>query len=201
MSTANLRECAPVDISDDDVVEAMKSMQGYIDITPADFREVYRIAYALAQDRLMHALKAADIMTTPVHVVHVDTDLITTATLLAEKGISGAPVLNRDGSIVGVISEKDFLRKMGADQRGSFMQVIAHCLKSKGCVATPMVNCTAGDIMTAPPVTVTADVSIGTISALMIEKNINRLPIADAADKPAGIVTRSDLVNSFCMLG
>jgi CBS domain-containing protein len=132
----------------------MKSMQGYIDITPADFREVYRIAYALAKDRLMHGLKAADIMITPAHVVHVDTDLIGTATLLSEKGISGAPVLDRDGSIVGVISEKDFLRKMGADQRGSFMQVIVHCLKNKGCVATSMVNRNVGDIMTAPPITV-----------------------------------------------
>ena len=81
------------------------------------------------------------------------------------------------------------------------MQVIAHCLKNKGCVATPMVNRTAGDIMTAPPITVTAEVSIGRISTLMIEKNINRLPIVDAAGKPVGIVTRSDLVNSYCMLG
>ncbi len=72
MSSTNLRECAPVDISDEDIMKAMKSMQGYIDITPADFREVYRIAYALAKDRLMQALKAADIMTTPVHVVHID---------------------------------------------------------------------------------------------------------------------------------
>ncbi len=46
MSPVNLRECAPVDISDDDAMAAMKAMQGYIDITPADFREVYRVGYA-----------------------------------------------------------------------------------------------------------------------------------------------------------
>ena len=201
MNSTNLPECAPFDISDDDVMEAMKSMKGYIDITSADFREVYQIAHALARDRLMNSLKAGDIMTTPAHVVHIDTDLIATATLLAEKGISGAPVTDRDGKIVGVISETDFLRKMGADQRGSFMQVISHCLKNKGCVATPMVNRAAGDIMTAPPLTVAADVSIGKISALMIEKNINRLPIVDAAGKPVGIVTRSDMVNACGMLG
>ena len=201
MSSTNLRECAPVDISDDDVMAAMKSMRGYIDITPADFREVYQIAYALAKNRLMHALKAADTMTTPVHVVRIDTDLIAAATLLAEKGISGAPVTDHVGRVVGVISEKDFLRKMGADKKGSFMQVIAHCLKNKGCVATPMVNRSAGDIMTAPAITVTADISIGQISTMMIEKNINRLPVVDAAGKPVGIVTRSDLVNSYCMLG
>jgi len=201
MSSANLPECNPVDISDDDVMAAMKSMQGYIDITPADFKEVYRLAYALARERMMKAFKAGDIMTTPAYVVHSDTDLIATATLLAEKGISGAPVTGPDGGVIGVISERDFLRKMGADQEGSFMQVIAHCLKNKGCVAAPMVNRTAGDVMTAPAVTATAGMPIGRISSLMSKKNINRVPIVDLAGRPLGIVTRSNLVNAFCMLG
>jgi CBS domain-containing protein len=180
---------------------AMRAMHGYIDITPADFKEVYRVAYALAKERMMTALKAADIMSSPVHVIDAGADLIATAALLAEKGISGAPVTDQDGRIVGVVSEKDFLRKMGAGLSGSFMQVIALCLKNKGCLATPMVNRIAGDIMTAPAITATADISIGAISALLMEKNINRLPIVDADGKPIGIVTRSDLVNSFCMLG
>ena len=37
-----------MEISEQDVLVAMKTMQGYIDITPADFREIYRMAYALA---------------------------------------------------------------------------------------------------------------------------------------------------------
>jgi len=201
MNSTHLPRCSPVDISNDDIMEAMKSMQGYIDITPADFKEIYRITYALSRDRLMNALKAADIMTTPAHGIDIDADLITTATLLAEKGISGAPVTDRKNGVVGVISEKDFLRRMGADQRGSFMQVIAHCLKNKGCVAAPMINRAVRDIMTAPAITATPDIPVGQISALMTEKNINRLPIVDAAGQPVGIVTRSDLVNSYCMLG
>lgn len=201
MSPPILRECAPVDISDADVLKAMKAMQGYIDITPADFREVYRVAYALARERMMSALKAADIMTSPVYAVGAGTDLIATASLLAEKGISGAPVVDGDGKVVGVISEKDFLRRMGAAGTGSFMQVVAHCLRNKGCVAAPMLNRTAGDIMTAPAVTAGSDITIGAISALFMEKNINRVPIVDPDGRPAGIVTRSDLVNSFCMLG
>ena len=36
-------------------------MQGYIDITPGDFREVYRVAYTLAKERMMSALTAADV--------------------------------------------------------------------------------------------------------------------------------------------
>jgi CBS-domain-containing membrane protein len=86
---------------------AMKAMQGYIDITPADFKEVYRVAYALARKRMLSARKAAEIMTSPVLTLPADADLIATATLLAENGISGAPVIDGAGRVVGVVSEKD----------------------------------------------------------------------------------------------
>lgn len=200
MNAAMIRECTPVEISDTDVLDAMKAMRGYIDITIADFKEVYRVAYALARERMMNAVKAADVMTAPVHCVEAEMSLIETATLLAAKGVSGAPVVNGQGKIVGVISEKDFLRQMGAGRTGSFMEVIVHCLKSKGCLASPMHARQAGDLMTAPPIAAKADISIAQISSLFMDKHINRLPIVDKEARPIGIVTRSDLVSSYCML-
>ncbi|MDX9788472.1 MAG: CBS domain-containing protein [Desulfobacterales bacterium] len=194
-------DCGQVDISEQDVLNAMKAMQGYIDITPADFKEVYRAAYNLAKNRILNSLTAADVMTTSVHSIGLEMDLIETAALLAEKGISGAPVVDHEGKVVGVVSEKDFLAQMGAGQTGSFMQVIAHCLKNKGCVATPMLNRVVRDIMTAPAITAKADTLISKISTLFSEKKINRLPIIGGDGKLAGIVTRSDLVNSYCRLG
>jgi CBS-domain-containing membrane protein len=190
-----------VEISEQDVLDAMRSMKGYIDITPADFREVYRAAYALAKDRMMNAVKARDVMSAPVHPVTLEMDLVETATLLSEKGISGAPVVDRDGRIVGVVSEKDFLAKMGAGRSGSFMQMVAHCLKNKGCVATSLQNRSVETIMTTPAVTATAGTSIAEIAALLMEKKINRLPITDDDRRVIGIVTRTDLVASYCMLG
>ncbi|MFH0728298.1 MAG: CBS domain-containing protein [Pseudomonadota bacterium] len=194
-------ECGPVDISEQDVLNAMKAIQGYLDITPADFKEVYRVAYSLATDRILNSLTAGDVMTTTVHCVGVEMDLVQAATLLAEKGISGAPVVDLDGKIVGIISEKDFLSHMAAPKTGSFMRVIVHCLKNKGCIVTPMLNRVVHDIMTAPAITATADTVVSKISALFREKNINRLPIIGSDERPIGIVTRSDLVNSYCMLG
>jgi CBS domain-containing protein len=127
--------------------------------------------------------------------------LIQTAVLLADKGVSGAPVIDAGGKVVGVVSEKDFMAEMGADRGGSFMQVVAHCLKNKGCVALPLRNRKVGDIMTAPAITAPAEISVGEIAGLFMEKKINRLPIVGQDGRPAGIVTRLDLVNSYCMLG
>lgn len=200
MSEPIMNECDPVDISESDVMKAMRSISGYIDITPKDFREVYRVAYALARDRMQNALTAKDVMTAPVHVIPLRMGLVETAALLAEKGISGAPVVDGEGKIAGVISEKDFLARMGAGKAPSFMQVIVQCLSTRGCVAAPMLRMTAGEIMSAPPITAQAQIPLGEITAILNGRRINRLPIVDADQRPVGIVTRTDLVASYCML-
>ena len=189
-----------VDISEQDVVQAMSAIQGYIDITPGDFREVYRAAYSLAVKRLLTSLKAADLMTEAVHLVEEEMPLVAAAALLAEKGISGAPVVDGAGTIVGVVSEKDFLREMGFVTTPSFMQIATHCLNDKSCMICRLRNKVVGDIMSRPPVTGSPEMTIGEISQLFQAREINRLPIVAADGRPVGIVTRTDLAHSFNLI-
>ena len=95
MQEKSKAQSVPVEISEQDVIEAMKAIPGYLDITPGDFKEVYQAAYALAVKRLLTSLKAADLMTKPVHLVGQEMDLVQAAALLAEKQISGAPVVDQ----------------------------------------------------------------------------------------------------------
>ncbi len=190
-------EFIPVDISEQDVVEAMKRIAGYIDITPGDFKEVYQTAYSLAISRLLDSLTAGKIMSKPVLFVEQEMSLVDAAYLLAEKQISGGPVVDRDGRVVGVVSEKDFLKEMGFGATPSFMQIATHCLNSKGCMIGNLRNRTVGDIMTRPPITAGLEMTIGTISTLFAKRQINRLPIIDADGRPVGIVTRTDLAHSY----
>ncbi len=199
MNGGDLRQCPPVDINDEDILEAMRSMQGYLDITTEDFKAIYRAAYAHGVDRMLNALKASDVMTKQVHVVEAGTRLADIAQLLADKGISGAPVIDRHGKIIGVVSEKDFLGMMGAGRTRSFMEVVAFCLKNRGCVATPMRDSVVDDIMSQPAITASAQISIADISSLFMKERINRLPIVDKGDRLIGIVARSDLVRSYCL--
>lgn len=193
-------EWSPLDISETDVLEAMKSMTGYIDITPGDFKEIYQAAYTLAINRLVSTLKAGHIMTSPLFVLEQDTPLVQAAALLAKKKISGAPVADGEGKLVGVVSEKDFLKEMGFGATPSFMQIANHCLSNKSCMIGKLHNKTIGDIMTRPPITGDPEMSIGAISALFAERRINRLPIVEADGRPVGIVTRSDLTHSLNVL-
>jgi CBS domain-containing membrane protein len=194
-------EYTPLDISEEDVVAAMKAVEGYIDITPGDFREVYQAAYGLALKRLLDTLKAANIMAKPVVQVEEGLGLVQAAALLAAQGISGAPVVDSAGRLVGVVSEKDFLKEMGFGATPSFMQIATHCLNNKGCMIGRLHNRTVGDIMTRPAITGTPETTIGAIAVLFFEKKINRLPIVDTDGRPLGIVTRTDLAHSYYTFG
>lgn len=187
----------PVDISEEDVIEAMKRIPGYIDVTPGDFKELYQAAYSLAMSRLFNSMTAANIMSTPVLFVEQKMALVEAAHLLAEKQISGGPVVDHDGRVVGVISEKDFLKEMGLGSTPSFMQIATHCLDSKSCMIGQLRNRNVRDIMTRPPITADSKITLGTISSLFAEHQINRLPIIDGNGRPVGIVTRTDLAHSF----
>lgn len=191
------RDLGAIEIVEPDILAAMKDIQGYIDISPGDFKEVFQVAFRHAVQRIQNSLTAKDIMTRPVHSIGLEMDLMQAAAFLADKRISGAPVVDGAGLIAGMVSEKDFLARMGLGKSVSFMQIIARCLNNKGCMMTTLRNHCVRDIMTTPAVTAGAGITIGAISALFIDRQINRLPIVDADGRPAGIVTRTDLVRSY----
>ncbi len=190
----------PVDISDEDILDAMKSISGYLDITPGDFKEIFIYAYRYAVERIAQSLIAKDAMTVKVISVTSTTSLKETAATMATHGISGVPVIDDRETVVGVISEKDFLSHMGKNKTHSIMHVIAKCLSSKGCVATSMRDGHAKDIMTTPAHTVLETTPIFEIASIFAEKNINRVPVLDENGHLVGIVTRADIFRSTCVL-
>lgn len=198
MKFSTLNECVHT-ITDDDIVAAMKQIPGYLDITPSDFLAVYRVAYDHALHRLKHAVTAGQIMTRDVICAH-DTDPVTDVVKrLADHDISGVPVIRQDRTVAGVISEKDFLSRMGKSETPvSFMQVILQCLEHTGCLAADLQDLTAADIMSAPAVTLRASTPLFEIADTMDQRNINRIPVIDDNGRLAGIVARSDLIQTIC---
>jgi len=190
----------PVDISDEDILDAMKSIPGYLDITPGDFKEIFRYAYRHAIERIAKSLVAKDVMTEKLISVTPDTSLKETSARMAAHGISGVPVIDERNSVVGVISEKDFLFHMGEKKTRSTMEVIAQCLSSKGCVAVSMHTGFAKDIMTSPALTVYDDAPVFEIASIFAEKNINRVPVLDKNGHLVGIVARADIFRTTCAL-
>ncbi|MGA9756096.1 MAG: CBS domain-containing protein [Desulfobaccales bacterium] len=187
---------AGIELKDEDIYEAMRAIPGYLDITPADFKELYRLAFQHALERLSREVTAAEIMTTDVVAVNPDTPVAEVAAAMGRRGVSGLPVVDAEHKVVGVISEIDFLTHMGVTEPKNFMSLVAGCLKTKGCVALPIKRSLAADIMTSPAVTVAPDTPVRTIAALLTDRGINRAPVTDPAGRLLGLVSRGDIVKA-----
>ncbi len=185
-----------IEIKDEDILEAMRAIPGYLDITPGDFKEVYRLAFQHALERLNRAVTAAEIMTTDVVAVTPETPVAEVAAAMGRRGVSGVPVVDAEHKVVGVISEKDFLSRMGVKEPRNFMSLVAGCLMTKGCVALPIKHALAQDIMTSPAVTVAPDTPVRDIAALLTQKSINRVAVTGPDGRLLGLVSRGDIVRA-----
>jgi len=188
-------------ISDEDIYEAMKEIPGYLDITPGDFKDLYKLVYRHTLQRIAESVQAKDIMTGTVVTVQPDTPVQEAAGLMAVKEVSGVPVVDATKHVVGILSEKDFLSRMGPGGPKTFMDVVARCLVAKGCAALAIREKNVEDIMTSPAVTVEQDANLLEISTLLKEKKINRVPVIDQQGILAGIISREDIVHTPLLPG
>lgn len=196
MKLISLIESTPT-ITDEDIVQAMKKIPGYLDITPSDFMEVYLVAFKHAMSRLKNAIKASQIMTKRVISINEDAPVLEAARKMAQNDISGIPILKEDQTVSGVISEKDFLIRMNDEKKPSFMRLILKCMENSGCIATDFKKLKAKDIMSSPPVTINKTTPILDIANTMDKQKINRVPVVDEGLKLVGIIARSDLVKAM----
>jgi len=190
-----------VGLTDEDIYEAMKALPGYVDITPGDFKELYCIAYKHAMERFARSVPAGDIMTREVLSVTPDTSIAEIAEILSNNRVSGLPVVDSQGLVIGVVSEKDILSRLGFEDSENFMSIIARCLRMGGCISLPARIPTAREIMTSPAVTVREDAYLLEVIKLLSENEINRLPVIDTKGRLVGIVARSDILNATLRSG
>lgn len=116
-------------------------------------------------------LRASEIMTTSILTLTADTMVENAARTMFENSISGMPVVDDDGRLIGVVSEFDIISKHGE---------------------------TVGDIMTTDVISVGEDTDPQTIAAMLTEQRIRRIPVVNEG-RVVGIISRSDLVRLFAL--
>jgi CBS domain-containing protein len=143
-----------------------------------------------------NAVEVRSVMTSDVVSVTPDTSIKDAAVLLSERGISGVPVCDADGAVVGVLSEADLLVKQGGPRKvsgGLFAWLVDTA--SAPDVAKLQAR-TAGEAMTSPAITIEASAPVAEAARTMVDRGVNRLPVVEDGAL-VGIVTRADLVRLF----
>lgn len=129
-----------------------------------------------------------DVMTASVVTADRLTPYKEIARLLAEHRISGLPVLRAGWQVVGVVSESDLLAAQDQAARPGPAPAVSRA---------PGLTLLAGDLMTAPPVTIGPDATLAAAARLMNARGVRRLPVTGADCQLIGIVSRRDLLSVF----
>ncbi|HEX6139295.1 MAG TPA: CBS domain-containing protein [Candidatus Limnocylindria bacterium] len=143
-------------------------------------------------------MNVRDVMTSEVLTVNPETPMKEVARLLAEHGVSGVPVVDDDGAVLGIISEADFvLRESGlGSERPTILDEVFGDAGAVRAESARMHAVTAGAAMSSPAITIGADRSIREAAVAMARNAVNRLPVVDK-NRMVGIVSRADLVGAF----
>ena len=143
-------------------------------------------------------MRAHHIMTRKVTTVKADTPILDAANLMLQQHISGLPVVDETGKLIGMVSEGDFIRRSEIGTRRLRIRWLDFLMGS-GKVAVNFVHergRKVGEIMTQDDLcTATEDMPLEELVRLMERHNVKRLPVM-RGDRLVGIVTRSDLLRA-----
>jgi CBS domain-containing protein len=139
-------------------------------------------------------MKVRDLMSADVLTTTPEAPLKEAAGLLAERRISGVPVVDESGAVVGVLSEADILVKAGGELPRA--GVLGWLLEPDFDLRDKIGARTVGEAMSAPAVTITPGRLVHEAAALMISESVNRLPVVEHG-RLVGILTRADVVRAF----
>ena len=146
-------------------------------------------------------MKAKDVMTLKVATVSPDMSVRDTAAKMLESGISGIPVVDDKGQLLGVVSEGDLLRRTetGTDRRSGSWWLKLVTLSSDDARNYIKTHGTrVADVMSHPVITVTPDTDLNDVAMLLEKHRIKRVPVADNGAL-LGIVSRADLLRALAL--
>jgi len=150
----------------------------------------------------MPELLAKDIMTENVITIKHDASIKELSELLLEKKISGVPVIDEEGKLIGIASEGDVIvqdTELHSPRYFKILDAIIY-LESLNKFKERLMKHLAvkvSEIMTKKVITASAQTRVDEIAEIMVNEKINRVPVVSEDGRPIGIITRADILKSI----
>lgn len=142
-------------------------------------------------------MKAKEIMTKEVVSIKPEDNAKDALALLFKMQISGLPVIDTQGKLVGMFTEKDVLKQIlpsYLDKVGRFIyEENPKSIKKK---FQDLINLLVSQLMRKDVITIDTDTSLCEVARLMLTQKIRRIPVLDKEKKLVGIVSREDVVKA-----
>lgn len=147
-------------------------------------------------------ITVADAMSRDPVVVRPETPLNEAIKILAERRISGLPVVDEAGQLVGIISETDLMWQETGVTPPAYIMFLDSFIYLKNPTQHERdlhkaLGQTVGEVMSRDPITVSSEKLLREAAQLMHERSVHRLPVLDAEGQVIGILTRGDVIRAM----
>jgi len=183
-----------MDLSDEDILDAMQHIPGYLDITTEDFREVYHLAHRHAIDRLLGKLRAARLMRVDLTPLRPDMRLDEAARTLVGSGHKALPVVDAQRRVIGMLTEADFLRRLQAD---SFLELLLRMLDDSCAVRHRCHETPVSEAMSTPAVSIRPEAGFRDMVRAFRSHAGRSMPVVDEDGRLLGLLLRKDFLGAF----
>jgi CBS domain-containing protein len=149
------------------------------------------------------AQPVTDVMTAQVVTLRPEQTIEEAVTILGEHGISGAPVVDQDGRLVGLLDDTDLILSEARVHAPTTIEILGAYFPLPGErhrfeeELRAALGQTVADVMESDPATVPVDASVEDVATIIVDRDVSRVPVLDADRRVAGIVTRGDLVKGM----
>ncbi len=186
-------ELPELELNDVDILDAMRHIPGYLDISIEDFRAIYHLAHANAFDRLFQRVHAVHLMLPDIQPLHPDTRLDVAAQQLVAQGRKSLPVVDENNRVTGMLTETDYLRRLQVE---SFLELLLKLVTDQTqfthrCHETPV-----GEVMTAPAITIAEQAGFREILHTFHRHECRSMPVVDDKGCLKGLLLRKDFIKA-----
>ena len=146
------------------------------------------------------------VMSTPVLSVASDSPLQDAVKLMSEHHISGLPVVDGSGVLVGELSDQDLMVRESGFDAGPYVLLLDAVIYLRNPLnwnkeVHQVLGSTVGEVMNAKVHTCAAELPLPAAAKQLHEGSTQRLFVVDGAKKPIGVLTRGDVVRALAAAG
>ena len=147
-------------------------------------------------------LTVADVMTQPVLSVTPDTTLQQAVQLINDHHISGLPVVNDDGTLIGELTEQDLMVRESGVDAGPYVMLLDSVIYLRNPLnwdkqVHQVLGTCVKDLMRKDVHTCGTDLALPKAASQLHDRSTQRLFVLEESGKPVGVITRGDVVRAL----
>jgi CBS domain-containing membrane protein len=180
-----------IKLSDQDILDAMRHIPGYLDVSTEDFRLIYHLAHTSAVEHLLGGIGAAGLLRSGMRPLTGNLHMDVAATRIVQSGYKGLPVVDAEQRVIGMLTETDFLRRLNA---ASFLELMLRLIPDPGSFSHRCHETTVAEVMTTPAVTISVDAKLRDVMAAFARHPGRTMPVVDRQERFTGMLLRKDFL-------